>query len=51
MQQHLFNNFCTSRHAGFFDDVFETFIDKTDCRVFCGVQTGDLTVRSQHLTQ
>ena len=30
MQQHLFNHFCTSGHAGFLDDVSITFIDKTD---------------------
>ena len=30
MQQHLFNNFCTSGHAGFLDNVSITFIDKTD---------------------
>ena len=30
MQQHLFNHFCTSGHAGFLDDFSVTFIDKTD---------------------
>ena len=30
IQQHLFNHFCTSGHAGFLDDVSITFIDKTD---------------------
>ena len=30
MQQHLFNHFCTSGHAGFLDDVAITIIDKTD---------------------
>ena len=30
MQQHLFNHFCTSGHTRFSDDVFVTFIEKTD---------------------
>ena len=30
MQQHLFNNICTSGRAGFLDDVSITFIDKAD---------------------
>ena len=30
MQEHLFNHFCTSGHAGLLDDVSTTFIDKTD---------------------
>ena len=30
MQQHMLNNFCTSGHAGFLDDVPITFIDKTN---------------------
>ena len=30
MQQHLFNHFCNSGHAGFLNDVSITFIDKTD---------------------
>ena len=30
MQQHLFNHFCTSGHAGFLGNVSITFIDKTN---------------------
>ena len=30
MQQHLFNHFGTSGHAGILGDVSITFIDKTD---------------------
>ena len=33
MQQHLFEYFQKSEHTGFLEDVYVTFIDKTDPQI------------------
>ena len=49
MQQHLFNNFCTSDHCGFLEDVSLTFIVKLTHLIHLkGKATGEAHLRLWH---